>query len=124
MINYSEVVECLVCSEVFGEYEKLISTCPHCGNDDMQQTIYLCEDSIIRSEFLKGGGKLMSKTIEQLRKEGGFKPMENKNGYAWFGGKNHNGLSMFIDKKDAENFEDLDFLVVGYVNNSTEEDDD
>ena len=58
------------------------------------------------------------KTIEQLRKEGGFKPMKNKKGYAWFGGKNHSSLLRFIDEKDVENFEDLDFLVVGYANNS------
>jgi len=65
----------------------------------------------------------MSKTIEQLRKEGGFKPMESKNGYAWFGGKTHSVLAEYVNQDDAENFEDLDFLVVGYANNSTEEED-
>tara|TARA_R100000808_G_C2072481_1_gene99446 strand:+ start:314 stop:517 length:204 start_codon:yes stop_codon:yes gene_type:complete len=65
----------------------------------------------------------MSKTIEQLRKEGGFKPMETKTGNAWFGGKTHSVLAKYVDPNDAENFEDLDFLVIGYANNSTEEED-
>ena len=65
----------------------------------------------------------MSKTIEQLRKEGGFKPLANKNGYAYFGGKTHSVLAEHVDPDDAENFEDLDFLVIGYAKNSTEEED-
>jgi predicted nucleic acid-binding Zn-ribbon protein len=67
MTNYDEVVECLVCGDVFGEiYEKTISICPHCGNDDMQRTIYLCEESEIRIEFLKTMTKVDNRTTQTL----------------------------------------------------------
>ena len=52
-----------------------------------------------------------------------WKPMLTKDGGAWFGGKTHSVLAKYVDQEDAENFEDLDFLVVGYANNSTEEED-
>ena len=48
-----QVVECLKCSNHFVEKEKLTSICPHCGNKDTQQTIYLAEESDIRKAFIK-----------------------------------------------------------------------
>lgn len=48
-----QVVCCLKCEDLylhkFGTVP--IETCPHCGNPDMFETIYL-EDSQVRREFL------------------------------------------------------------------------
>jgi len=34
-------VHCLVCDDIYPEAVPSIQACPHCGNDDMQQTVYL-----------------------------------------------------------------------------------
>jgi len=34
-------VHCLECDEIFREAELPIEKCVHCGNSDMQQTVYL-----------------------------------------------------------------------------------
>jgi len=62
--------------------------------------------------------KLM--TLDELRNKDGFKPMHNASGYAWFGGKTHFALADHVSPGDVEDFEDLDFLVIGYANNNKE----
>ena len=62
-------------------------------------------------------------TLDELRKKGGFKPMHNKSGYAFFGGKTHSVLADHVDPDDVEDFEDLDFLVIGYARNSMKKND-
>ncbi len=59
-------------------------------------------------------------TLDELRKKGGFKPMHNEGGYAWFGGKTHFALADHVSPGDVEDFEDLDFLVIGYAKNNEE----
>ena len=34
-------VHCLACYDIFQEAVPSIQACPHCNNDDMQQTVYL-----------------------------------------------------------------------------------
>tara|TARA_R100000742_G_C4188978_1_gene21675 strand:+ start:62 stop:295 length:234 start_codon:yes stop_codon:yes gene_type:complete len=70
--------------------------------------------------------KAEKQTMEDFKKilpKLGWKPLEAKDGCAWFGGKTHSFLADYVDPDDAENFEDLDFLVVGYANSLTEEED-
>tara|TARA_R100000697_G_scaffold110490_1_gene126931 strand:- start:281 stop:475 length:195 start_codon:yes stop_codon:yes gene_type:complete len=50
----------------------------------------------------------------KMLKRKGWKPMETKDGCAWFGGKTHSVLAEFVDSNEIENFEGLDFLVVGW----------
>jgi Zn finger protein HypA/HybF involved in hydrogenase expression len=38
-------VECLKCEYVWTEIE-FLSLCPKCGNDDVQQTIYLTKEEV------------------------------------------------------------------------------
>ena len=68
--------------------------------------------------------KAEKQTMEDFKKilpKLGWKPLATKTGDAWFGGKTHSFLADYVDPDDAENFEDLDFLVVGYANSLTEE---
>tara|TARA_R100001015_G_C4633328_1_gene198125 strand:- start:58 stop:291 length:234 start_codon:yes stop_codon:yes gene_type:complete len=60
--------------------------------------------------------------IDELREKGGFKPMNNERGYAWFGGKSHRAFADLsqVSPDDVEDFEDLEFLVIGYANNNKE----
>ena len=51
---YLQVVECLKCHKHYGEKNKFIPVCPHCGNNDTNETIYLSEDSNIREAFING----------------------------------------------------------------------
>ena len=37
-------VHCLNCDGIFREVTPTIQTCPHCGNDDTQRTVYLQEE--------------------------------------------------------------------------------
>ena len=47
--------------------------------------------------------------------EGGWKPMETRDGWAWFGGKSHHTLSEYLpDDALKHNHEDIDFLVIGW----------
>tara|TARA_R110000772_G_scaffold28440_2_gene71775 strand:+ start:918 stop:1220 length:303 start_codon:yes stop_codon:yes gene_type:complete len=59
--------------------------------------------------------KRMAKNITEIRKEG-WNPMESEQGFAWFGGKSHQQLAEWLPEKalEDENFEDIDFLVVGW----------
>tara|TARA_R110001606_G_scaffold375906_2_gene534358 strand:+ start:438 stop:632 length:195 start_codon:yes stop_codon:yes gene_type:complete len=44
MSNF-ETVHCLKCDDTYSEKENLIvEICPHCGNDDMTETVYLQEE--------------------------------------------------------------------------------
>ena len=52
--------------------------------------------------------------FHKLIKKHGWKPMESKNGSAWFGGKSHNILANYIPQKKAAQLENVDFLVVGW----------
>ena len=39
---HNDLIECLLCDHVYGESKDgQIMTCPNCGNDDFQKTIYL-----------------------------------------------------------------------------------
>jgi len=42
--------------------------------------------------------------------------MESEQGFAWFGGKSHQQLAEWLPEKalEDEEFEDIDFLVVGW----------
>ena len=54
-------------------------------------------------------------TIKQIR-DSGWKPLATNQGTAWFGGRTHNQLSEYLPDealKDTE-FEDIDFLVIGW----------
>ena len=54
-------------------------------------------------------------TIKQIR-DSGWRPFEAEQGIAWFGGKSHDRLAEYLPGKvlEDENFEDIDFLVVGW----------
>ena len=54
-------------------------------------------------------------TIHGDIREGGWKPMESKDGCAWFGGKTHSILADYLPEEALEhNHEDLDFLVTAW----------
>ena len=38
--------------------------------------------------------------------------MTTKDGTAWFGGKSHKELAKYVPNKEAENLQDMDFLVI------------
>jgi hypothetical protein len=64
------------------------------------------------------GKNIMFLTKEQIdrMKEQGWQTLDTKDGVAWFGGKSHKDLAKYIHSSDIEeNFEDLDFLVIGYA---------
>ena len=58
--------------------------------------------------------KEITEKDKKLLKKYGWKSMATKTGYAWFGGKSHSVLAEYIDPENVDNFEDLDFLVVGW----------
>ena len=39
-----QYVHCLACDDIFKESAPVIEICPHCGNRDMQNTVYLEPD--------------------------------------------------------------------------------
>ena len=43
-----------MCENHYGQNEKFIATCPHCGNDDTKKTIYLSEDSEMLKAYING----------------------------------------------------------------------
>ena len=54
-------------------------------------------------------------TIKLIR-DSGWKPLATVEGTAWFGGRTHNQLAEYLPDealKDTE-FEDIDFLVIGW----------
>ena len=63
------------------------------------------------------GKNIMFLTKEQIdrMKEQGWKTLDTKDGTARFGGKSHKELAKYISSNDIDNFEDLDFLVIGYA---------
>ena len=65
------------------------------------------------SNYNKEEQEIINK-FHKLIKKHGWKPMESKNGSAWFGGKSHNILANYIPQKKAAQFENVDFLVVGW----------
>ena len=40
-----EHVHCLICDEVYPEENTFEEKCPYCGNEDTEQTVYLCPES-------------------------------------------------------------------------------
>ena len=56
------------------------------------------------------------KDIEEYYKKSGWNMMDTKDGHAWFGGKSHYSVAESLPKEATENceFEDIDFLVVGW----------
>ena len=49
-----QIVECLKCNDIYSEeINSFVETCPHCGNTETEDTIYLSEDSLVSKEFLK-----------------------------------------------------------------------
>tara|TARA_Y100001963_G_scaffold109566_1_gene151520 strand:+ start:3648 stop:3800 length:153 start_codon:yes stop_codon:yes gene_type:complete len=43
-MNEVERVHCLKCDDVYKEYNTFIEKCPHCGNEDIEQTVYLVRE--------------------------------------------------------------------------------
>lgn len=41
MSEKPKLVHCLECDHVFEERKKFIETCPECGNNDTQSTVYM-----------------------------------------------------------------------------------
>jgi len=59
--------------------------------------------------------KEITKAFIDMIKRNGWKPMDTKDGCAWFGGKSHHTLSEYLtDDAFEHNHEDIDFLVVGW----------
>jgi len=58
----------------------------------------------------------ITKAFIEMIKRKGWKPMEAKDGLAWFGGKTHHQLADHLPNKalDGRNHEDIDYLVVGW----------
>jgi len=55
------------------------------------------------------------KKFQQVIAKHGWKPMKTKNvGGAWFGGESHYSLADYIPSNKVENFENIDFLVMGW----------
>jgi len=73
----------------------------------------------VRTKILKKRKQRRRKRNEiffnYIRKEG-WNPMESEQGFAWFGGKSHQQLAEWLPEKalEDEDFEDIDFLVVGW----------
>ncbi len=56
----------------------------------------------------------MKDFLDMIQKKG-WKPMQAKDGFAWFGGKSHNVLADYLPEEALKhNHEDLDFLVIGW----------
>ena len=60
--------------------------------------------------------KELTEKDKKLLKKYGWKSLDTQTGYAWFGGKTHHPIADHLPEKTLEkhNFEDLDFLVVGW----------
>ena len=69
-----------------------------------------------KAESMTKEDREIAKAFIAMIKRKGWKPMEAKDGLAWFGGKTHQQLADYLPKKDLDNHshEDIDFLVVGY----------
>ena len=59
---------------------------------------------------------LGNKTLDEVRKEGGWQEMDSKSSVAWFGGKTHTQIAAWLPSNVLENsvLEDVDFLVIGW----------
>ena len=57
--------------------------------------------------------ELSTKDINKIVEKYGWKPMDTKDGLAWFGGKTHSCLGDHI-ADEHEDFENIDFLVAGW----------
>ena len=58
--------------------------------------------------------QLSTKDINKIVEKYGWKPMDTKDGLAWFGGKSHSCLGDHIPEDLIEDFENIDFLVAGW----------
>ena len=58
--------------------------------------------------------ELSTKDINKIVEKYGWKPMDTKDGLAWFGGKSHSCLGDHIAEDLIEDFENIDFLVAGW----------
>ena len=66
------------------------------------------------SKYTKEDLEIIKKFQKVIAKHG-WKPMKTSNvGGAWFGGKSHSALADFIPREKVENFEAIDFLVMGW----------
>ena len=68
------------------------------------------------SKYTKAEKKIVA-DFEKLIKKKGWQPMETSAvGGAWFGGKSHHSLADYVPDQvfDKANFEDIDFLVLGW----------
>ena len=54
------------------------------------------------------------KQLQQYLKKHNWHSLETKDGFAWFGGKSHYILAIWIDLKEDESLEDIEFLVCGF----------
>ena len=57
--------------------------------------------------------ELSTKDINKIVEKYGWKPMDTRDGLAWFGGKTHSCLGDHI-ADEHEDFENIDFLVAGW----------
>ena len=74
---------------------------------------------LVKEDFYEQHGIELSDdeiTIDgDTHEHGGWKPMETKDGCAWFGGKTHSTLADYLPEEALEhNYEDLDFLVTAW----------
>ena len=47
MVYREDTIECLKCDNIYSEKDdEFILVCPHCGNDDVLETIYLTVEEI------------------------------------------------------------------------------
>ena len=65
--------------------------------------------------YTKAEQKIVEDFTKLMKSSGDWKPMDTEHGGAWFGGKSHHTLSMYLPMEALKhNHEDIDFLVVGW----------
>ena len=82
-------------------------------NDGTSTTILDCINSVISFLEQLDYPELSTKDINKIVEKYGWKPMDTKDGLAWFGGKTHSCLGDHI-ADEHEDFENIDFLVAGW----------
>jgi hypothetical protein len=87
------------------------------GSDEIRIGRYYLATSLLSSihtwEKELDYPELSTKDINKIVEKYGWKPMDTKDGLAWFGGKTHSCLGDHI-ADEHEDFENIDFLVAGW----------
>ena len=95
------------------------------NSQEISKLWFKCYGEDLKTEYSGFYNKLtkLEKTIKEYNStitftfggKGGWKPMESKDGCAWFGGKTHSTLADYLPEEALKhNHEDLDFLVVAW----------